>query len=131
MIHRDFLLRQIQQFVQVLAEVLARKKGHQHELAVETLTEGIRELLGLELAEVLQLDRDALLDLCTYASMSGDDWFSGDKAVALADLLHEEGSAAADERAAWLYEAALTSDAAVPFDIHERIAALRPPPGNP
>ena len=126
MIHRDFLLRQIQQFVQVLAEVLARKKGHQHELAVETLTEGIRELLGLELAEVLQLDRDALLDLCTT-----EDWFSGDKAVVLADLLHEEGSAAADERAVWLYEAALTSDAAVPFDIHERIAALRPQPGDP
>lgn len=120
MIHRDVLLRQIQQFVQVLAEVLARKRGHQPELAYETLTEGIRDLLGLELAMVLQLDRDALLALCMV-----DDWFSGDKAVALADLLHEEGSAAADERALWLYEAALTSDAALPFDVHERMAALR------
>ena len=125
MIHRDFLLRQIHQFVQVLAEVLARKRGHQLELAYETLTEGIREVLGIELAEVLQLDRDALLDLCTT-----DAWISGDKAVALADLLHEEGSAAADQRALWLYEAALSSDAAVPFDIHERIAALRISPAR-
>ena len=126
MIHRDFLLRQIQQFAQVLAEVLFQKRQNLHELAQETLADGIQALLGLELAEVLQLDRNGLLALCTI-----DEWFSGDKAVALADLLREEGSDAADERALWLYEAALTSDAAVPFDVHERIAALRLPPARP
>ena len=125
MIQRDFILRQVQQFAQVLAEVLFQKRQNLFELAEQTLAEGIQELLSLELVEVLQLDRDALLALCTT-----DDWFSGDKAVALADLVHEEGSIAADERALWLYEAALASDAAVPFNIHERIAALRLPPAG-
>jgi len=125
-IYRDFILRQVQQFAHVLAEVLFQKRQNLFELAQKTLAEGVQELLGLELATVLQLDRDALLALCTT-----DAWFSGDKAVALADLLHEEGSPAADERALWLYEAALMSDAAVPFDIHDRIAALRLPPDGP
>ena len=121
MITRDFLLRQIHQLVQALAVVLFHKKAAQYDQAQEALTEAVEETLDVRLDQLRRLPRDEVLALCTTG-----DAFSPEKAVALADLLREDDTAAGRERALWLYEAALEAGGTVPFDIHERIAALRP-----
>ena len=120
MITRDFLLRQIHQLVQALAVVLFHKKAERHDQAQEALVEAVEEALGLSMEELRQLPREGLLDLCTAG-----DALSSEKAVALADLLREDETAAGRERALWLYEAALDSGGTVPFDVHERMTSLR------
>ena len=121
MITRDFLLRQIHQLVQALAVVLFHKKAAQYDQAQEALTEAVEEALDVRFEELRQLPRDEVLALCATGGT-----LSSEKAVALADLLREDETEAGRERALWLYEAALDSGGTVPFDIHERIAALRP-----
>ena len=121
MITRDFLLRQIHQLVQALAVVLFHKKAAQYDQAQEALTEAVEEALDVRFEELRQLPRDEVLALCTTGGT-----LSPEKAVALADLLREDETEVGRERALWLYEAALDSGGTVPFDIHERIAALRP-----
>ena len=122
MITRDFLLRQIHQLVQALATVFFHKRAEQYGQAQEVLTEAVEETLGLPLDQLRQLPREDVLALCATGSA-----FSPEKAVALADLLREDEAAAGRERALWLYEAALDSGGTVPFDVHERMAALRTP----
>ena len=58
------------------------------------------------------------------ALASEDGWVSAEKAVALADLLREDGDPAGRLRARWLYEQALRAGGPVPFDVADRIAAL-------
>jgi len=120
MIERDFVLRQIHQLVQVLQAVLFYRRTQEHDRAQEALAEGLAQALGTELVLVRGLAREEVLALCTAGGV-----FSGEKAVAVADLLREDRTSAGRQRALWLYEAALTAGSAVPFDVHERIAALR------
>ena len=124
MIQQDYILREVQQLARVLAQVLFHKRAGQTDEAQEALAEGLGRVSGTEAAELLDMPREVLVARC-----SADGALAGEKAVAVADLLREEGSAPARERALWLYEAALASGAAVPFDIHERIASVRPPNG--
>ena len=120
MITRDFLLRQIHQLVQALAVVLFHKKGARYEQAQEVLSEAVKETLDVRLETLRKLPREEVLALCATGEA-----LSSEKAVALADLLREDETDAGRERARWLYEAALEAGGTVPFDVHERIAALR------
>jgi hypothetical protein len=120
MLQRDFIVRQVQQLTRVLAQVLFHKRADRADEAQEVLAEGLESVLGHGLATLRLLTREELLAACTT-----DGLFAGEMAVAVADLLREDDSAAGRERALWLYEAALASGAAVPFDIHTRIASLR------
>lgn len=120
MIERDFVLRQVQQLVQVLAQVLLHKRDQQDDRAQTTLAQGIEGVLGLSLDGVRGLSREDLLAAC-----AAEGQLSGDKAVAVADLLREDEAASGRVRALWLYEAALASGEAVPFDVYERMEALR------
>ena len=120
MFQQDFLVRQVQQLARVLAQVLFHKRVDQAEEAQEVLAEGLQSALGIELADLRRLTREEVLGAC-----SADGLFAGDHAVAVADLLREDESAAGRERALWLYEAAVASGAAVPLDIHSRTTSLR------
>jgi hypothetical protein len=120
MIERDFLMRQIHQLVQVLAQVLARKRSDQPVEAQALLEEGLEESLGSPIERIRVLERNELRKLCAF---QGE--FSGDRAVAVADLLKEDGTTAGRERALWLYEDALAAGGILPHDILERIEALR------
>lgn len=120
MISRDFLLRQIEQLTQVLAVVLVHKRAGRHDEAQITLDEALTAATDLEPEALRRLDHPAVLALCSTGGP-----FSPDKAVALADLLYEDRSAAGRQRALWLYDAALETGGAVPLDIHERIASLQ------
>jgi len=120
MFQQDFIVRQVQQLARVLAQVLFHKKAGQPDEAQTIMAEELENVLGLDLAALHILSREDLLDLCSPGGA-----LAGEKAVAVADLLREDEAAAGQQRALWLYEEALASGAAVPFDIHERIARLR------
>lgn len=114
MITRDYILRQIRQLVQALSLVLFHRREREFDLAQTVLENTLVDALGLPLDRLLALDREALLALC-----SRDGALHGELAVAIADLLRQHESAEADERARWLYRAALEVGAAVPMDVEE------------
>ena len=120
MIQRDFILRQIQQLVQVLAQVLTHKAAREAEPAQDAIASGLREALGLDLDALRALSREELTARC-----APDGELSDGRAVIVADLLREDADAEGRRRARWIYEAVLAHGAdAVPFDIHARIASL-------
>ena len=118
-IERDFLMRQIAQFVQILAAVVAGKGRGEHAEAQQALVTGLEEVSGLRLGEVHRMSRAEIEALVTEDGLR-----LPEKAVALADLLREDAEVAGRVRARWLYEFAIDAGGPVPFDVHERIAAL-------
>jgi hypothetical protein len=130
MITRDFILREIQQLVAVLARVfLLRGTGQKQEILNE-ISLGLTNCdLGAALRD--ELPREDLISLCT--SSAG---FSFEKALALADLLRERGYTEKELNrgswcysmlhALWLYEHISSLPNSIrPLDIGERILALR------
>ncbi|MDT7858024.1 hypothetical protein RQM47_15360 [Rubrivirga sp. S365] len=120
MVQQDFVLRQVQQLAQALAQALFHKRADQSEQAQGALAAGLESALGLELEVLCRLPREEVLALCLPDGARSDE-----RAVAVADLLRETDSAAGQRRALWLYEAVLASGGAVPFDVHERIEVLQ------
>ena len=120
MVQQDYILRQIQQLAQVLAQVLFRKRSDQSEEAQHALAEGLERALGMDLLALRRLSRDEVLALCAPGGL-----LAGDASVAVAALLSEDSSSDGRRRALWVYHWALASGQAVPFDVHERIASLR------
>ncbi|MDT0630982.1 hypothetical protein [Rubrivirga litoralis] len=120
MVQQDVILRQVQQLAQALALALFHKRAEQPEQAQEALAAGLAGALGLELEALCRLPREDVLARCLPDGARSDE-----SALAVADVLRETDSAAGWRRALWLYEAVLSSGGAVPFDVHERIEALR------
>ena len=120
MFSKDYLVRQLQQFVQALAMVLLNKRQGQAAMAQSIIHNTMMDVLGLSLDQVRDLDREALVSL-----VSAEGTLRPDVAIAAADLLAEDERPEGRLRAAWLYEAALQAGAAVPHDVHDRIAHLR------
>ncbi len=123
MISRDHLVRQIQQLSQVLAVALFHKRAGQVEEAAEALAHGLEQATGLPLADLHRLGPDETLALCRDGEA-----FSSEHALALADLLREDASAAGRKRALWLYQAVRDAGDLAPLDLPERIAALQSDP---
>ena len=131
MIQKDYVLRQIQQLVQVMAYVLQLKReGKQEEVRAE-IDHALQETLGTRMKDLLELGKSELITLC---SPNGE--FSADMALVLAELLEEEGKMSdiseestiaqkCFQRALELYEAMVSFGEAVPIDVHDRITRLR------
>ena len=113
-LHRDFIMRQIQQLVQVLLQVLFNKQQGDHDVARSVLDEGLKATFDADLNELLAMDRDSFMELCSPSNA-----FHAGLAVALADLLREEGTIPALQRARWLYEASIATGAAVTLEALE------------
>lgn len=120
MFSKDYLVRQLQQFLQALAMVLLNKRQGQFAMAQSIIHNTMMDVLGLSLDQVRHLDRDALMGL-----VSTEGALRPDVAIAAADLLAEDERPEGRLRAAWLYEAVLQAGGAVPHDVHERIAHLK------
>ncbi len=120
MIQQDYILRQIQNLAHVLAQVLVHKRSDQPEQAQRETADGLARVLGIDLETVRGLSRDGTVALCAPGEA-----LAGEISVAAAALLTEDGSPDGRQRALWLYEWALASGQAVPFDVHARIAGLR------
>lgn len=119
MITRDYLLRQIHQLIQALNLVLFHKRTQADHLVHAVLNEALVDVTGFSLERIRALERHALIAMCTTNGQ-----FQADLAIAIADLLREDGAPGARARARCLYEAALQTGTAVPVDIHDRIAGL-------
>jgi len=119
MITRDYVMRQVHQLVQALAQVLFHRREESGEMVQAILEGAVMDVTGLSLERIRNLDRDGLMTLC-----SPDGTLSGELAVSLADLLREDTDERTLVRARWLYEAALATGSVVPADVHDRIAAL-------
>ncbi|NBW93491.1 MAG: hypothetical protein EBR20_03840 [Bacteroidetes bacterium] len=120
-LHRDFLMRQIQQLVQVLLQVVTRRRQGDYEEAQSILNEGLEATFSADLDTLLTMEKDDFMALCSPSNA-----FHAGLAVALADLLREETTVRADERARWLYEASIATGAALSLDAIEWLATHRP-----
>lgn len=131
MIQKDFVLRQIQQLVQVLVQVIQRKDEGREAEALALLDQSLLESLDMKIDDLLVLEKPALLALC-----SSEGRLSADLALVLAELLEERGymleksepTATAQQcfrRALDLYEAIVATATAVPIDVYERISRLK------
>lgn len=122
MITRDFILRQIHQLGQALAQIMFLRRQQRNAEAEEAMEAALQDATGLDLARIRHTSLDDLLTLCTTES-----GLVADKAAMLADLLREDAllceargafddGVASRERAGWLYAAARRAGGAVPFD---------------
>lgn len=134
MLHRDFLIRQIQQAVRVLMLALARILKLKDEERYEQAIEEVKLIFGeLDFSPrpVGELTAQELVDLCTTPQ-----GFQVELALSIADLLREEGDAlrhlernalacASEAKALALYKTALRMEgAAMPLDIQTRMSSL-------
>ena len=131
MFQKDYLMRQIQQMAQVIAQVLFHRRSDEPGEALDVIHETLNDLPGLDGLLDDDLDRSDVLAVCSDEGGK----LNAEMAVTVADILREKGEIL-DERdgsgavwlryAVWLYDAALEQGgAAVPWDIHGRIERLR------
>jgi len=148
MFQKDYLMRQIQQMVQVIAQVLFHRKNDQYAQALEIIDQSLQDLPGLDEFLRPDLNREEVLAACTDDSGA----FNAEKAVVVADVLREKGEILQEGHtvdgadaaqgtdpsgtvwlryAIWLYEAALEKGgSAVPWDIHSKIGRLKEAVGD-
>ena len=131
MFQKDYLMRQIQQMAQVIAQVLFHRRSDQPGEALDIIHQALNDLPGLDELLSEDLDREDVLAVCSDEGGR----LNPELAVTVADILREKGEIQ-DERdesgavwlryALWLYDAALEQGgSAVPWDIHQRIERLR------
>lgn len=132
MLHRDYLMRQIEQLGQVLARVLFNKSNDHYDAAIEEIDQAFSEQLGHGLSDLRHLPIEELISLCSTA-----EGLSEDLTLRVADLLYEDGKirerqiegadgCASLIRALSLYlEAVVRGDDALPWDIFQKIENLR------
>jgi hypothetical protein len=118
MIQRDFVLRQIQQLVQVLAQVAAAARAGRTGEAQRLLEEGVQAATGRDIDELQQSERAPLV--LRYGSDSSDPALG----LALADLLARDAHAEGRHRALWLYQDAARGPLR-PIDLAQRVERLR------
>ena len=130
MIQKDFVLRQIQQLLQVMAHVLQLKReGRQVEAQTE-IDNVFLETFGQGINELLELEASALTALCTSSGT-----LNADMVLVFAELFEEEGemrhaigetaiARKCFQKGLELYEAMVASGAAVPIDVYDRITRL-------
>lgn len=131
MITRDYILRQVQQMVAALAQVVLKRDAEEYHLAKDIVSRSIQEITDSALDKVRRMSEEELTDICSQQGV-----FYSEKAIALADLLREDGflqdstgnyDAATDSwtRSVWLYEKASGSGGIVPINLQDRLDELR------
>lgn len=110
MFTRDYVMRQIHQLGQVLALILFKKRENPDIEINQDISIGLQDALGVTLDELLGMDEQETVALCTKEGR-----FQNDFAVSVADLLMQDESPEALERAKWLYGAALKEGGTLPM----------------
>lgn len=134
MLHRDFLMRQLHQAIQVIMQALTRVRQLKAEERYGEAFVEIKELYsGIDLSPrpVGELSADEIIEMCRLAR-----GFESDLALSIADLITEEGeihllqgdshlARSCFEKALAIYRHALKEkDAALPLDIGRRMDRL-------
>jgi hypothetical protein len=127
---QDFIMRQIQQLTQLLQQIIFKKKNNQPKEARQQLQDAFQRLTKEHPKQFNQLTLRETLQLFT-----NDGQFSSELALAVADLLVEEGellqdksfskSAKSYSQALLLYKKAKQDQSAViPVDINHKIGQV-------
>ena len=130
MIQRDYILRQIQQLIQVLARVMELRVEGSLEEAHSHIEEALSSIWDLHRDDLVRLSPDEIRELCIVEGQ-----FHTQFAVALADLLNEDGAIFEDQgkffhakesyvQARAFNEMVLALGNEIPFDIYDRITDL-------
>lgn len=127
---QDFLMRQIQALTQLLQKIIFKKNQNQYREAVQEIEKAITKLSKDTPKSFYELDFDETLELFSH-----DGTFEAELAVAVADLLVEQGDMLYKEsfqrsqksmgQALILYrKSAQKTDVPLPLDIDEKIDHL-------
>jgi phosphoenolpyruvate carboxylase len=128
---QDFLMRQIQYLTQLLQQIIFKKNQNQHQEAVKEIQNALTKLTKDHPKNFQQLTFEETLALFTK-----DDTFEPELAIAVADLLVEQGDMLYEEsfkrsqksmgQALILYKRSLQDpQASVPLDIEDKINHLK------
>jgi len=127
---QDFLMRQIQLLTQLLQQIIFKKNSNQYHEAVEEIQNALTKLTKDHPKAFHQLNFEETLELFSH-----NDTFESELALAVADLLVEEGellyetsferSQKSMAQALILYKKSLQApNASVPLDISSKIDNL-------
>lgn len=127
---QDFLMRQIQFLTQLLQQIIFKKNQNKYQEAVEEIHNALKKLTKDHPETFHQLDFEETLELFTR-----DNTFESELALAVADLLVEQGKLLYDEsfkrsqksmgQALILYKRSLQNpNASVPLNIEHKINNL-------
>ena len=130
MIQRDFILRQIQELIQVIARIIGLRIEGNYEEARSHIEQTLKSIWNVHREQLLILSSDKLLNLC---EVSGT--FHTEFAIALADLLIEDGHIFKEQedvdsallsykQSLIIHEIVVSNSDAAPYDIYDRIAKL-------
>jgi tetratricopeptide (TPR) repeat protein len=89
---RDYMMRMIEQFTAMLAQVMFKRRNQNFAEAMELLTQAMKQLLGLNSKLVLAF---SVKDLVALLSTQGQ--FDAAKGLLLSDMLKAEGELLLDE----------------------------------
>lgn len=123
MFREDYIMRQIRQFIQVLEQVIFKKKQGQKEEVQMLITETLNELL-----EESERDFSDLSLKETLSAIGNKDSVNPQLALVIADLLYEqegEDVAKSHAQALLLYKKAIEDGSvAIPLQAMERVTEL-------
>lgn len=131
MLHRDYLMRQIEQLSQVLARVLFKKSNQEYEEALQAIDEAFAQELNHNVQDLRQLPVDQLVEVC-----STSEGLFPQLALRVADLLYQDGKIRAKQendrqacpsfvRALALYvETVFCGASTLPWDLFDKVNRL-------
>ncbi|MBT8400702.1 MAG: hypothetical protein KJO98_09515 [Rhodothermia bacterium] len=124
-------MRQINQLAIALARAMHLRQNGKFEDAIDVLRGALSDVADADLGRLLQMSRLELLDY-----LGDNAGLATEGQCSIADVLYEyslssrstdqERSAAALERALWIYEACVVSGATLPLHVHERLESASP-----
>ncbi len=85
MLHKDYIMRMIEQFSNVLAQIIFNREIKKYELAESEIQKAYKDLLGSDREFILSLSDDTILQLFKSSSDTGYE-----RCVFIAELLNEE-----------------------------------------
>jgi tetratricopeptide (TPR) repeat protein len=94
-IHQDYFMRQVAQFVQVLLHVLGLSKKKRYQAALEAIHEAFQEVLGLSYDSASAMSEEVLVEFLTLGEMAT---LGREKCVMAATLFKEAGVIYAAQR---------------------------------
>ena len=130
MFQQDYILRMIQEVIQVIARIIGLRQEGSYEEARSHIETALLTVWKVNRSDLIELPGEQLKELCYVEGV-----FHTQFAIALADLLKEDGLMYEEEgkffhaidsykQARVINELVLSMSLEIPFDIYERIEDL-------
>ena len=130
MFQQDYILRLIQEVIQAIARIVGLRQEGDYEEARSHIETALLTVWKIHRVKLIELSEEELKELCMV-----DGVFHTQFAIALADLLKEDGAIYEEEgkffhaidsfkQSRVINEFVLSMSSEIPFDIYERIADL-------